>query len=352
MACEAAEPPAFCALPYEQFVEQEVPPCRDALLPWVEETACVFGVWFGPIREGAAWGLVETDRTVIDDAAGLSELEAARVVAALHASAHDDVTTAAEAILRTDDDELLRIALWDATNGRAYESFTFHSGDNLFGVIFAHGTTEPVARINDGDVMDCTARPGPMLLPCARTTDCASGLACVGAEPDTANGRCVALKTDGEGASCSADAPCPDASGLVCAGASLGGEGLCAASWTRASFHDVSYEQIPESTKTPLERTIQASGLLTVTTDVWIRVDVAHPKPSQLRVVLVNPAGTEAVVWEGEKETPDLALDQAVAGFPGDESANGPWTLRVTDKKKGDEGSLADWTLTLGSRWD
>lgn len=350
--CGQDPPAAACALDYEAYVAQAIPPCRELLTPWVEETSCALGVMWWPVAQGGAWGLLETGRATITSADGLSALEAERVVVALHASAHDDVTTAAEAIERTDDDELLRISLWDLTNGRAYESYTFHSGDNLFGVVFAHGTSDAVARINDGDVMDCAVRLGPMLHPCATAADCAAGLTCVGASPQTWNGRCVdTAPVPGEQASCSDLSPCPEASGLVCAGASTWGDGLCAPAWTRGSFTDNADAPIPEGVGAPLERTVDVSGLLTVTTDAWLRATIAHPAPEQLRVVVVNPLGTESVVYEGTATGADLELDLPVA-VPGDEPANGVWMLRVTDTKKGQAGTLVRWTLTLGSRWD
>lgn len=350
--CEEDPGATFCPLDYEAFVAQAIPPCRELLRAWTQETSCALGVTWSPVAQGAAWGLVETDRTVIASAEGLSALEAERVVLALHASAHTDVTTAAEAIERTDDDELLRIALWDLTNGRAYEAYTFHSGDNLFGAAFAHGTAEVVARVNDGFLEGCAVQVGPAFQPCATTADCGAGLTCVGAAEQTWNGRCVdTAPLAGEQTPCSAASPCPEASGLVCAGASLGGEGLCGPAWSRGAFVDVAEAPIPEGVGAPLERSVEASGLLTVTTDAWLRAVIAHGAPEQLRVVLVNPLGTESVVYEGTSTGPELILDQPVP-VPGDEPANGSWTLRVTDTKKGVTGTLSRWTLTLGSRWD
>ena len=349
-----AEDPAaaLCALDYEAFVEQVIPPCREALAPWVEESSCALGVAWWPVAHGAAWGLLETGRATIASAEGLTSLEAQRIVVALHASAHTDVTDAHEAIERTDDHEVLRTALWDLTNGRAYEAYTFHSGDNLFGTVFAHGTADAVARINDGDVEECAVRTGPLLHPCATSADCASGLDCVGADPQTWNGRCVdTAPVAGEQAPCSEEAPCPEASGLVCAGALSGSAGTCAPAWTRSTFADVADSEIPEGFGAPLERSIQASGLLTVATDGWLRATIAHPAPQQLQVVLVGPGGTEALVYDGTSTGPDLIIDQAVP-VPGDEPANGTWTLRITDTKKGQTGSLWTWSLTLGSRWD
>lgn len=349
--CASAPQEPLCALDYEAFVESALPACREELAPWVESTGCALGAWWYRVRAGTAWGISATGTTSITTADGLSDLEASRIVAALHASAHSDVTDAADAIQRTDDDEVIRTALWDATNGRAYEAYTFYAGDNLFGMVFAHGATTPVARINDGDIMDCAVTPGPGLHPCAKTADCAEGLTCVGATQDTYDGRCVSLEHHAaEGADCADDAGCPEASGLVCGGVSPFGGGMCAPAWSRATFSDVADAPIPDG-KSSLERTVAASGLLTVTTDGWLRATIAHPAPEQLTVTLINPIGTQiAIAAQGTGG--ELLIDAAIAGIPTDEPANGTWTLRVKDGKKGGEGLLSSWTLTLGSRWD
>ena len=80
-----------------------------------------------------------------------------------------------------------------------------------------------------------------------------------------------------------------------------------------------------------------------------------HPAPAQLLVTLTNPAGSEVVVFDGARDEADpgyLELDQVVARFSGDESVNGVWTLRVTDRAGGDTGTLQRWSLTVTSRWD
>lgn len=338
----AEDDPPFCALDYEQFVYQAVPPCRAPLETWVEETACALGYTWQPIAQGAAWGILELGRTTVTTAEGLSDVEAERIVAALHASAHTDVTTAAEAILRTDDKALLRLSLWDVTNGKAYDAWTFHAGDNLFGAVFGDGSGGPVAHISDGDIVECQVTPGPVLHPCATDGDC-GGLTCIGASPQTFDGRCVPPGEAG-GETCSAEAQC--AAGFVCNG---GEAGTCAPAWTRATFRDVAWAPIPEGVGAPLERTIQASGLLPEATDARLRVTVAHPAPSQIRVLLLTPAGGEHVVYEGTQQGPDLTLDLAVP-VDGGTPANGTWTLRVTDTVKGKAGTLTEWSLGLGSR--
>jgi subtilisin-like proprotein convertase family protein len=72
-----------------------------------------------------------------------------------------------------------------------------------------------------------------------------------------------------------------------------------------------------------------------------------------LIVTLVNPAGTEVVVFDREPGGSELYLrDQILLGFPGDESVNGLWELRVVDTAAGSIGTIESLALTITSRMD
>ena len=74
---------------------------------------------------------------------------------------------------------------------------------------------------------------------------------------------------------------------------------------------------------------------------------------ADLRVSLINPASTEVPVFSGERDGAELYLrGVALRGFPGDESANGVWTLKVVDTRSGQVGTIERFGLTLTSRWD
>jgi hypothetical protein len=153
----------------------------------------------------------------------------------------------------------------------------------------------------------------------------------------------------GEGDECDADDACAD--GLVCAGATTG-YGLCNPDWMRDTFFwTAGPVAIPDGDADGLEVTLPVSGLASVSTDVQVSLLINHPAPSDLVVTLTNPDTTEAVVIE-DATAPIVLQDINVFGFPGDESVNGPWTLRVTDEVRGDAGELIDYSLTLTSRWD
>jgi subtilisin-like proprotein convertase family protein len=119
----------------------------------------------------------------------------------------------------------------------------------------------------------------------------------------------------------------------------------------RGSFEDAATSSIPDGGM--LVRRTAVRGLATVDTDVLVRATLAHPRASQLRVTLSNPASAELVVFDGTAadDGHDVAIDTALP-FSGDESVNGEWTLRVTDRATGETGTLEGWTLTVTSRWD
>ena len=81
---------------------------------------------------------------------------------------------------------------------------------------------------------------------------------------------------------------------------------------------------------------------------------VAHPRPSDLRITLTNPSDNEVLVFDGATSgTNEIYLSgQALMGFSGDESVNGVWRLRVVDSVSGQAGTIEDFGLEIGSRWD
>ena len=70
-------------------------------------------------------------------------------------------------------------------------------------------------------------------------------------------------------------------------------------------------------------------------------------------MTLVNPIGTEVLVYGGDQAGSELVLRNfPVRGYSGDEPVNGVWRLRVVDTKSGQVGTVYDFALTVTSRWD
>lgn len=119
--------------------------------------ACLFGTTFGELLESTAYTVTGDRRLHATDS--LSALDQQRVVLAVQQSSHTDVTTAAEAFARVDQQEIRRVDLYDATGARAFVAFEYGAGDNSYGAVFGYNSTALVTNIHDGDLENCTARP-------------------------------------------------------------------------------------------------------------------------------------------------------------------------------------------------
>jgi hypothetical protein len=312
--------------------------------------ACVFGATFD-LAAMADSDRVHVEReTAVTSAAGLSALQAQQIVRAVQASAHTDVRTAAEAIARVDDQRVMRVDLWDRTNARAFVAFRYWAGDNPYGAIFAPDSAEYAAKIRDGDLESCVAYVGPGEAACRADTDCGAAFRCRGQVDGV--GKCAPFAdAPGDGLDCGGaeHKECPTGQGLVCAGLSRWAEGICFPVWMSGHFADSSEAPVPDGGV--LVRKLVARGLTTVDMDVRLRLRVSHTKPSELRITLVNPIGTDKVVWDGASADGAIELDTAVA-LSGDEPVNGEWTLRIEDRARGQTGRLEGWSLYIMSRWD
>lgn len=85
-----------------------------------------------------------------------------------------------------------------------------------------------------------------------------------------------------------------------------------------------------------------------------VEVDIAHPWPGDLRLVLTSPSGTDVVLADRwVTGGPDLhgtfapdRGDPQLAALRG-EAAGGAWVLHVSDLAPGDVGELRSWALRL-----
>jgi subtilisin-like proprotein convertase family protein len=111
---------------------------------------------------------------------------------------------------------------------------------------------------------------------------------------------------------------------------------------------------IPDGSPAGVTVPVQVFGLASVDTDVVIHLAIDHPRRSDLRVTLTNPATAEVVVFDGLGQSgQDLALsDHVVYGFSGDEMVNGVWYLSVADRAPLQAGTITHLGLTITSRWD
>nr|MDQ2971339.1 proprotein convertase P-domain-containing protein [Acidobacteriota bacterium] len=94
------------------------------------------------------------------------------------------------------------------------------------------------------------------------------------------------------------------------------------------------------------------TGIL-ATVQVWVQID--HPRPSQLRVTLIGPDGTTALLSDqtGTDEHPINAFygktdaaAESLDKFAG-KTVNGVWTLRVEDRVTGVTGRIRNFAVQL-----
>lgn len=348
----------FCKLAPEAFATQYLPACKQqATKAWLDRT-CVFGQVYRDLF-GPSEAIVVLGQATLTASSKLTPLQEAQILSAVRATVHDPKTIA-EAFQVVDQNEVNYTEIWDASGRRAYTVYEVGAGDNSFGKIFAHGTTDVAATINDGDITGCSALWGPERRRCEGDAECTAGARCVGQSEASKLGRCVDGTRDGhpaEGTACARSSSgfgCPGGSGLACFGAALSGEGLCLPAWMRGRFATAPAQAIPDDTAAGTEVSLLAYGLATVDMDVRIDLRVAHPRPRDLRITLRNPAGTEVLVFDGATSSaPEVSLERhALTGFSGDESVNGVWRLRVVDRARGERGTVEHFGLELGSRWD
>ena len=317
---------------------------------------CTVGSSYRQFRDGGALAVV-SDR-VVTSTAGLSAARVAQLVRAAQ-EAYEEVRTAADAFASVDGAMMNEVIRRDAASGKTFVAYEYGAGDNSYGAIFEGDSATPVGRVRDGDMYGCAAfSPAPAAAlageDCSRASLCAEDLICTGVAEEEGIGRCVSTRDiPGNEASCSATVACMP--GLVCSGLTRGSEGICRAAWMRGTFSSNVQTAIPDANPDGVSSGVLVYGLATVDTDVEVTARISHARSTDLRIVLVNAAGTEQLVYDGGTATSALrspfVITRTVAGS-GDESVTGHWYLRVVDTRRGTTGTLDSWSLTVTSRWD
>lgn len=153
--------------------------------------------------------------------------------------------------------------------------------------------------------------------------------------------------TTPENGECTAAEDC--AAGLVCAGTTFYDVGHCRPSWMAGTFADTQDVAIPDN-GTPIQRTIEVSGLASVVEDLIVHLDIDHPRKQDLYIVLFQPSSAESLIWDVDSS----GVARVVVGgnLERDSNVNGTWTLQVTDYVGGSAGTLRGWALEITSRLD
>ncbi len=346
---------SVCDLDASTFASVYVPVCavsaRDAWL----DAVCVFGDRYGDLA-GRAEAVIVMMRETHDSPATLDGIASEQVIEAVRSTAYDDIKTIEEAFEVVDEGLVHETLLWDASNRKAFVVFEVGAGDNSFGAYFPLGSASTVARINDGDVISCSVTWGSERRRCGADSECGVG-ACRGLVNGL--GRCIDASLDDDpsrGLACSSDGDgvCAAEGGMICAGASIDGEGLCGPAWMRGRFE----ADLPEAARTnndgaPLFIPVEVFGLASVDTDVRVDLLVTTSDFSSLEIALVHASGTKVTLFSGARDVAppngELYLrGSPVSGFPGDEAVNGTWGLEVS----GVGAMVYGLSLEITSRWD
>ncbi len=193
----------------------------------------------------------------------------------------------------------------------------------------------------EGD--DCLAHEG-----------CAEGLRCYGRPNDgsTPYGKCIdTTPIPGEGATCDQYTPC--AEGLICAGWTLWGEGNCNPGWMAGRYRSEGPAPIHDPPSGGIAPSVTVYGLASVPVDIEVMLHIDHPRPQDLRVTLLDPSGTDAVLWDQTTELEEWSRSFVTTGnISRDDEVNGRWHLRIEDLVAGQTGVWHEWSLFVVSRWD
>jgi hypothetical protein len=139
--------------------------CRGDGCP-APEPVCLFGSTFYDLLHGEERNVEILNEEWITSVTQVTDpISSAQLVLAVQQSSHTDVTTAAEALSRVDQQTVRRLSLLDEKDGRLFAAYEYGVGDNSYGAIFAHDTLMIVASIHDGDFLDCTAQLAQCILP-------------------------------------------------------------------------------------------------------------------------------------------------------------------------------------------
>lgn len=310
---------------------------------------CVFGTSYGDLFRGRAPATTLTFVDLKTEVSEFSQVESEQLVDSLRHGGFDDVETTADALATVDAGQVNVLHVWDVSNQRAYEVVEYGLGDTSVGAVYVAGTTDRAAVIADLDFYDCIAFRGDARRDCATNDECPDGLRCEGRVNGV--GSCIdaGFSPPGDEDACTTSQDCPGSSGLVCAGENFGG-GSCTPAWMRRQFYVEPNAPI-EGSFTTVE--VDSYGLATVHSDVSLDLFISHEDFSQVRVTLVNPTGTESVIHDQDGAVRTLFLRrQATSGFPGDEDANGTWTLRVENLDPSLSGTIREFGVEVTSRWD
>lgn len=189
---------------------------------------------------------------------------------------------------------------------------------------------------------------------CQTHSECRTDQRCEGIPYDASSehGKCRPFgNIPGVGENCSVADPCgPE---LFCGGLTFGGGGMCIGAWQQDTFENSTVVDILQGEE-PVVTAATVRGQATVPFDITVDVNLDHSAPHSLRIVLFDPNGTDAVLWDGPNELGNAFPDSFIAlgNISRDDTVNGRWLLRIWNVDGTGVGSLNGWSLWLSSNFD
>lgn len=359
--CEFQPDLPFCGLDFETVAAEYVAPCARTEEPRYE---CSLGLTYGTTAAQAHITTVDRASHTLASAQAAGATEQAQITSAA-SSVYGELLSLSEAFGTVDAGLINVVEFYDLSNNAAYTAVEFGAGDTSVGAFFLAGTTERVAVIGDGDIMNCEAPLGSGGNLCSENTDCASGFRCQGRINDsnpvsTPLGLCIDVNAPSSFEECTSLRGCEQG---YCAGlVAFDGTGMCSPGWM---FGERSNDTLLQADGTSVRSDVLLYGQASVPMDLELSIELFHDvDTANLAVELLIPGYDDSsdddrprvTVWPAEGVATDSPtggrVTVPVRAF-GDESINGAWTVIVTDNSlDGASGGAFGWSLAYSSRWD
>jgi subtilisin-like proprotein convertase family protein len=129
---------------------------------------------------------------------------------------------------------------------------------------------------------------------------------------------------------------------------------------------------IPDNKTSGVTVTLAFSGAATPISDVSVTLNISHTRDSDLTAYLISPGGTQVTLFAGVggngdnftnttfSDSASVSITAGTAPFTGTfrpspgplsafdgESANGTWSLKVTDTRRNNTGTIVSWSLSI-----
>jgi hypothetical protein len=127
-------------------------------------TSCVFGQTYSDILENPALTIINHRKITPATLPTINEQERVWLVEAVKQSSHTDVTTAEDALMRVDQEEMNIVYIAEPAAQRMFVAFEYGAGDNSYGAFFSRTDGSMVTNIHDGDLERCTVAAETCLL--------------------------------------------------------------------------------------------------------------------------------------------------------------------------------------------